>query len=231
MLKNRSQEKELLDLGSEYYQQDEYVQCLKNLFTINKIIGFFRRTVKVLKKISDDSTLLDVGCGGGLFILHLSRYFPYMPMYGVDISSAAIAEANENLKSWNKIKPNVRVSFQVQENKELKVVTGGVDLILVSLVCHHLTDDELVGFLSQLYLVANKAVIINELHRHTLSHFFYRLVSPLLFKNRLIKHDGLISIRRGFIRKEWQLLLEKAGIKNYQLKWCFPFCWQLILWK
>lgn len=87
MLTQRSQEKELLDLGSEYYIQEEYNDCLKKLFTINKLLGFFRSTVKLFKKLPKHSSVLDVGCGGGLFLIYLSKYFPDMKMLGVDISS------------------------------------------------------------------------------------------------------------------------------------------------
>lgn len=227
----RSNEKELIDLGPAYYTHDEYIDCLKKLFRINKLLGFFRDTAKTLKQFSNASTLLDIGCGGGLFILHLSKLFPKMPMIGTDISSAAITDAQQSLREWQKINPNMNVSFVLQKQSALNAAMNSIDIILVTLVCHHLSDDELILFLQQTYHTAKKAIIINDLHRHYLSYWFYRLMSPLLFRNRLISHDGLISIRRGFTRQEWHLLLQKAGIHQYTLKWCFPFRWMLIMSK
>ena len=90
-------------------------------------------------------------------------------------------------------------------------------------------DDDLVIFLQQAYLGAKQAVIINDIHRHWLPHALYPLISSLLFRNRLITHDGLVSIRRAFTRAEWELLLAKAGITNYKITWCFPFRWQVVL--
>lgn len=231
MFTQRSQEKELLDLGPEYYSHDEYIQCLKKLFRINQFLGFFRSTVKALKSFSNESTLLDVGCGGGLFLLHLSKFFPHMRMLGTDISAAAIKDAEQSLQIWQKKNPHIRVSFQFQKQAQLDLAKNSFDIILATLVCHHLSDEELIDFLRQAYSSAGKAVIINDLHRHRIAHWFYGYMSPLLFRNRLITHDGLISIRRGFTRVEWQSLLRQAGIQNYQLKWCFPFRWQLILRK
>lgn len=231
MLKQRSQEKELLDLGSEYYSHDEYIDCLKKLFRVNRLFGFFQVTVKILKFFPNESTLLDVGCGGGLFILHLNKFFPHMQMLGIDISAAAITDAEQSLRIWKKNNPDIKVHFQIQEQVQLDLPRNSFDIILATLVCHHLNDEELIDFLKQVYSAAGKAVIINELHRHYVAHWLYGLVSPLLFRNRLITHDGLISIQRGFTRAEWQLLLQQAGIQNYQLKWCFPFRWKLILWK
>ncbi len=231
MFIERSQEKELLDLGSEYYSPNEYTECLKKLFHVNKLFGFFQSTVKVLNHFSKESTLLDVGCGGGLFILHLSKLFPSMRMLGTDISTAAITDAERSLHQWQKKKPDIQVFFQLQKQAQLNIAKNSFDIILATLVCHHIDNEELITFLKQAYLAANKAVIINDLHRHRLAYWLYGLLSPLLFRNRLITHDGLISIRRGFTRKEWQFLLQKADIQNYQLKWCFPFRWKLILWK
>lgn len=231
MFTNRSQKKELIDMGPEYYTQEEYVQCLKKLFLVNKLLGFFRSTKKMLKQFSGTSSLLDIGCGDGLFILHLSKKFPQMQMIGIDISPSAINAADQSLKLWRKSNGNIHVSFKLQEQPELNVSENSVDIILATLVCHHLSDEELVIFLKQIYSAATKTVIINDLHRHPIAYWLYSLISPLLFRNRLITHDGLISIERGFTRMEWKLLLKQAGIHHYKLKWYFPFRWKLILWK
>lgn len=228
MFTNRSQKKELIDMGPDYYTQDEYLECLQKLFLVNKLLGFFRSTKKILKQFRKTSSLLDIGCGDGLFILHLSKKFPDMQMLGIDISASAIKAAEQSLKLW---KSSTRVSFKLQEKPQLNLSEKSVDIILATLVCHHLSDEELIIFLQHIYLAATNTVIINDLHRHPLAYWSYRFLSPLLFRNRLITHDGLISIQRGFTRAEWKLLLKKAGIHHYELRWCFPFRWKLILLK
>ena len=227
-MNQRSSEKELLDLGSDFYTPEEYEHCMKMLFRVNKLFGFFSSTVRTLRKFPKNSSVLDVGCGGGLFLLHLSQYFPNMQLVGSDISSEAIDVANQELTVWEKTYSTDNVSFKLQS---LELSENTVDIVLTTLVCHHLNDEEIIKFLQQNLRCARNAVIINDLHRHSLAHWFYGLISPILFRNRLITHDGLISIRRGFKRVEWRLLLQKAGINHYQIKWCFPFRWRVILWK
>ena len=231
MLQERSQEKELLDLGSDYYTSEEYEQCMKLLFRVNKFFGFFYTTIKTLKYFSHKSSLLDIGCGNGLFLLHLGKYFPDMQLKGIDISTDAINLAQKELMLWNKKNLTKNVSFQLQKHPKPNIPENSVDIILTTLVCHHLSDDELVEFLQSTLLGTRQAVIINDLHRHSIAQWFYALISPIFFKNRLIIHDGLISIRRGFTRSDWQTLLQKAKIPSYEIKWCFPFRWRLILWK
>ena len=239
-MKHRSEEKELIDLGPEYYTQEEYVDCMRKLFQVNRFLGFFRSTKKLLRTFSKTSRLLDIGCGDGLFILNLSECFPEMTMLGMDISKESIEQAQSSLIEWQKKKKASLVRFAWQEDPldpadkprdpggdELN--TQQVDIILATLVCHHISDDDLVIFLQHAYAGAKQAVIINDLHRHWLPHALYPLISTLLFRNRLITHDGLVSIRRSFTRAEWVLLLAKAGITNYKITWCFPFRWQVVL--
>lgn len=219
----RSTQKELLDLGPDFYTPEEFSHCQKMLFRVNKIFGFFRSTVNLLKKFPRDSSVLDLGCGAGDFLVELKKIFPEMSMSGIDISKEAIDLAKQNSDDLSFIH-HPSTDFNYLE-------TTKADLILSTLMCHHLSDLELVDFLNKAAFSANKAVIINDLHRHPLACWFHRLFSPLLFNNRLISYDGLISIQRSFTRSEWEALLKAAGIRTYQINWCFPFRWQVILWK
>lgn len=228
-MRARSQEKELIDLGSDFYSPDEYKDCLKKLFRINQFLGIFRSTRKLLSNYAKEASLLDIGCGGGLFLLNLSCYFPEMKMLGIDTNNDAIVAAQQALNDWRKTSATQNLSFEAQ-HLDVTLSNNKFDIILATLLCHHLSDEELICFLHKACRHANQVVIINDLHRHSLAYWFYALTSPL-FRNRLITHDGLISIKRGFTRSEWRSLLAKANIPNYQIKWRWPFRWQITLWK
>ena len=230
ILKQRSKEKELIDLGSSFYSPNEYIDCLRILFTINKLLGFFKSTTRLLKRFPSDSSLIDIGCGGGLFLLNVSKCYPNMDLLGVDLSPTAIALANHESISWKQQNKRVKLAFQVQHQTALALPENSVDIVLATLVCHHIEDNDLIAFLQNTQHAAREAVILNDLHRHALAYWFYKKLSPL-FRNRLITHDGLISIQRGFTRKEWQVLLQKANITNYRIKWGFPFRWSVVIWK
>jgi len=229
-MKQRSQEKELIDLGPAFYTPEEYADCLKKLFYVSRILGFFRHTVSVLKSFPLNASLLDVGCGGGLFLLHLSQYYPQMRFYGTDIAADAIVRAQNEQLSWSS-KHAVEVDFYHQNSPELMLEENSFDIVLTTLVCHHLDDEALVSFLKNALQGARIAVLINDLHRHPIAYGCYFWMSRLLFRNRLITHDGLISIQRGFTRKEWHALMRAAQIEHYTIKWCFPFRWSVVLWK
>lgn len=231
MLKCRSDEKELLDLGGEHYTIEEYERCMKILFRVNKLLGCFQSTVKTLKYFPPESTLLDVGCGSGDIIINLSQYYHHMHFKGIDISSDAINIANSTLQACQSSNVKSHVSFCLQSESEINIADNSVDIVLATMVCHHLSDTELVVFFKKALDASRKMVLIHDLHRNAIAYWFYKIFSPVIFHNWLITHDGLISIRRGFLRSELQALLVKAGITYYQLKWRFPFRWQLTLFK
>ena len=230
-MKERSTEKELMDLGPPFCTPEEYAGCLTILFKINKMLGFFGSTIAVLKRFPSHSSLVDVGCGGGLFLLHVSQHYPDMTLLGVDVSATAIEQALHELARWKQTNPNINLEFQLQNQLALALPEHSVDLVLTTLVCHHIDDEALVEFLQNAYQAARLAVIINDLHRHAIAYWFYKRISPRLFRNRLITHDGLVSIQRSFTRANLHDLLKQAGISNYQIKWGFPFRWRVILWK
>ncbi len=230
MLTNRSQEKELIDLGPLHYTDQEYLKFLRKIFIINKLSGILRDTITTIKDFPNATSLADIGCGGGQFLLHLSQHFPKLQLIGLDISKEAIGAASQALESWIKTRTANNVGFYLQPQPQLQLPENSVDLLLATLVCHHLSDEALIDFLRSAMTSAKQAVIINDLYRHRLAEGLYALLSPLLF-SRLIYHDGLISIRRGFTRSEWELLLDAAGVKHYQISLRFPFRWQVVLWK
>ena len=90
-----------------------------------------------------------------------------------------------------------------------------------------MTDEDLIDFLSKSCCVARHKVIINDLHRHPLAFYLFKIISPIFFRNRLIQNDGPISICRAFTRQELNYYLKKIGLNNsqYNISWQWAFRW------
>jgi len=217
----RSNEKELIDMGSEFYTPEEYDDCLKKLGAVGRFLGGNAAILSAFNKLKNEpASILDVGCGGGYFTRLLAYKYPKAKIIGIDYSSKAIEHAKRN-----KSLPNL--SFEVPKTLELNAREKSFDVVTATLVCHHMSDSELVDFLKRAAITARKAIIINDLHRHPVAYFTYFIIARPLFRNRLITHDGLLSIKRSFIKKEWISYLQKAGFKQdqYTIKWKLPFRW------
>lgn len=216
MFCKRSDELELIDLGT--YSQTEYEHCLKTLDRVGRWLGGDAGTFAALDRMqTEPQSILDVGCGGGIFTTKLARKYPKAKIVGIDLNPDAIAFAKKQINLPS------NVTFECKDNGLLE----GYDVVLSTLVCHHLSDEAIVEFIKQAAHAAKKRVIFNDLHRNILAYYLFKIVSPIFFRNRLVQHDGPLSVLRSFKRKEWKNYLERAGIKPSasKIRWHWAFRW------
>lgn len=231
-MKQRIHVPELIDLGPPHYTPEEYHDCLRQLGRIGRYLGGNRATLKLFKTLDAPPTsILDVGCGGGFFTLQLAKTYPKAHVEGIDISEEAISYANQLLAEHQQKNGVSNLTFTLPKTPELNSPPNSYDVVTSTLVCHHLTDAQIIQFLQKSVAVAKEAVIINDLHRHPLAYSSFSFIAPLFFQNRLIVHDGLLSIRKSFTRSDWESLLSQAEIPShaYSLSWHWPFRWGLVI--
>jgi 2-polyprenyl-3-methyl-5-hydroxy-6-metoxy-1,4-benzoquinol methylase len=212
----RSHELELIDLGPNHYTEEEYRDCLRQLGRIGRHLGGDKATLSAFTRLKEPPwSILDVGCGGGDFAIRLAQTYPHAQVKGIDIDPLAIAYAREQAPL-----PNLAFEKSRDMGEEWDVVTA-------TLVCHHLADDELVAFIQQACRAAGRRVILNDLHRHWIATAAFGAVAPLFFRNRLIIHDGFLSVRRAFKRRELEHFVQAAGIPlaACRITWHLGFRW------
>jgi len=225
-MNSRSFEKEILDLGPAHYTIDEYNDCMVKLDRIGKWLGGDEATFSALENMDQTpQSILDVGCGGGLFTIRMAKKYPKARVVGMDINRQAIAFAKQQLATM-KNPPN-NVVFEWRQEGNLNEPNKSYDVVMSTLVCHHLDDRQIVEFLSKARQVAKQKVIINDLHRHPVALGLFKIVSPLFFRNRLVLADGQLSIRRAFIRHEWEDYIKQMNSEpfKYSISWHWAFRW------
>jgi len=239
-LKIRSREPELIDLGSQYYTQEEYDNCLYQIGRIGKYLGANNAMLTHSTRIASSlpgfassfaghgrvtggniNSILDVGCGGGYFTAQLAKKFKNIQVTGIDINPDAITHSQTRNPRLNNLK------FELRNTPELNEPPKSYDIVTATLVCHHLSDEEIIDFLKRAKLVARKNIIINDLQRNRIAYFFALIIMPIFFKNRLVENDSLLSIKKSFTYNDWIYYLYNAGIKpeDYMISWHWPFRW------
>ena len=94
--------------------------------------------------------------------------------------------------------------------RRLPIATRSVDIVTCSQVLHHFDDADARLLLSELHRVARVAVIIGELRRSRLAAAGVWLASwPLAF-HFTSRHDGVVSVMRGFTADELSALVAEA---------------------
>lgn len=228
MLKVRSHAKELLD-GDGIPSADLF-QNLKELDTINTLLGGYRISLSALGTVIQNNkpfTLVDIGCGGGDTLKYIfkwnKRAKKNISLIGIDIKSVCIeyAKANTAALPIRYICDDYRCLYQHEKN---------IDIIHASLFCHHLNEDQLIELVE--FALKNKAVlIVNDLERNPLAYYSIKWLTQLFSRSYLVKNDAPLSVARGFKKKEWKVILSKAGATNFTIKNKWAFRHQIIVYE
>jgi 2-polyprenyl-3-methyl-5-hydroxy-6-metoxy-1,4-benzoquinol methylase len=223
----RTDQEEMMDdftIGGELLRD-----TLDKLEKINRWLGGNLVTVNALKKVlkkhpkEQEITIVDIGCGHGDILRDVAKFGRKkgykMKLLGVDANPTAMEYANELSEDFNEL------TFQTEDIFSNDFKKREFDIVLSTLFLHHFKEEQLVSFLTSTLKQTKKAIIVNDLHRHKLAYYLFMLLS-LFIKNKMIINDGLISVLRGFKRKDLVRISQKLNTKpQIDWKWAFRFQW------
>lgn len=226
-LRNRSQQKELLD--DDHIPFEDIKQNMRELNFINTWLGGHSITITGLKKVLSAQnntgktyTVCEIGCGGGDNLFAIDRwakrngYTVYL--VGIDKKRECIDYARKKINTeryqW------INSSYEKADLTQIKP-----DIVFSSLFCHHFTNEELIFMMQWMKENSTLGFFINDLHRHFLAFFSIKVLTKLFSKSYLVKHDAPLSVTRGFTKKDWQIIMQQSGIMNCSIKWKWAFRW------
>jgi 2-polyprenyl-3-methyl-5-hydroxy-6-metoxy-1,4-benzoquinol methylase len=222
MLKQRSYDKELLD--EDMIPAEAFGQMLREINIINTWLGGHNITLKGFKKFKPKQLkqpihIAEIGSGGGdnLKVIYewcKSRNISVM-LTGIDIRPECVDYAKSHTKG-------LPINYIVSDYR-LATFYSKPDIIFNSLFCHHFKEDELVFMLQWMQQNSKLGFFINDLHRHYLAYSSIKILTQLFGKSFMVKYDAPLSVRRGFTKKEWQQIFEKAGIDGAGIEWKWAF--------
>ena len=64
---------------------------------------------------------------------------------------------------------------------------------------------------------AKSGFVVNDLQRNPLAYYGAKLMTTILMGTSLSRHDGPVSVLRGFKQQELETLLQKAGVKKFRI--------------
>lgn len=201
----RTDDPELLDGDS--VPLPERLDALGQLTLVNRFLGGARAVIRELTAIEAGMAaglrlrVLDVGCGSADIPESLVRWADAtgrpITVIGLDRDPAAIELAAGRAAGLAGNLCIVR-----GDALRLPVADRAVDVVTASMFCHHFFGDELIALVHELTRAARVAVIINDLHRHRAAYWGFRLASRVFLRGHVVRHDGEVSVRRGFVPDE-----------------------------
>ena len=219
-LSKRSYQKELLDADNIPFE--DIKQTMKELNSINSLLGGHKITIEGVKKLIGNSSsvaVCEIGCGGGDNLKAISKYLASKQIAGsytgIDLKKECTDFAQQQY-------PELNAAWITSDYSKV-VFKSKPDIIFSSLFCHHFTDEQMTEMLVWLNNNSSKGFFINDLQRNSIAYYLIKWLTAAFSKSYLVKNDACISVSRGFRKKEWELLFEKAGISNYSIQWRWAF--------
>jgi SAM-dependent methyltransferase len=174
-------------------------RSLRDVRRANVVLGggwaVLSEVERLLPSLGDDATLLDVGTGLADIPAALKRLANRkhvgLTTYGVD-EAASLARVSQGLLDGSICADARRLPF----------ADASVDVVTCSQLLHHFTDDELPALLRELTRVARRAVIVSDIRRSWIAASGFWLVAWPLGFHPVTRHDGWVSVLRGFTPSE-----------------------------
>ncbi|HYI41940.1 MAG TPA: methyltransferase domain-containing protein [Allosphingosinicella sp.] len=198
-----------------------YDQVLKGLGRVNAWTFAARPTLSFLGRATrgrEGFSLLDVGSGEGGMLRTIAQWARKKGL------AARLTGIDLNPKSEDVARAmtpgEMPIDYRTGDYREL----GRFDVVVSSLVAHHMTDGQLRDFLRWMEANSDRGWFVNDLHRHGFAYFGFPLLATLLRVHRIVRQDGRLSIARSFRPGDWRAILADAGIADgVRIRRYFPF--------
>ena len=197
---------------------------LADLARINRSFGGAGLSIRAIRALVGKAWPGAVGAPAQLRVLDVGTGAADIPLAIIrgrgwwgDIHVTAVDSRPEVLDAALAINPGLasepRIELEVADGGALPYPDGAFEIAHASLVLHHLEPDPAVAFLAELRRVARVGVVVNDLQRGRLEWLGAWVLLHAMTRNPFTLHDGPLSVRRAYTRREARALLADAGLR------------------
>jgi 2-polyprenyl-3-methyl-5-hydroxy-6-metoxy-1,4-benzoquinol methylase len=204
---------------------------LKGLGNLNAWFGGHKALIKALQRfpVAHGNHISDWGCGGGDALLAIAEWAKQhnlpLQLTGVDAAPAAIVYARQATSGY------ANVDYLQTEVMSTQLQANQFDIVVSSLFTHHFEEDAWIALVKKMLNCSRRGIIITDLHRHWLLYYSLKVIFRFVIPNPMMQHDGPLSVKRSFKKRELHSLLAQAGITHYKIKWKWAFRWEVLIYK
>ncbi len=207
----------MISLGSRVYQDElmddldrpeqEFSDAYRELEIINRRLGGIRAIERFLPS-APNLLILDVAAGA------------------CDVSEALAKQASRRIVALDRNDRGLKRARKsmpvVGDALDLPFADNSFDVVIASLVFHHLSNEQCRRALAEMWRLARRMVLVNDLHRHPVAYWSIRVLTAMFSRSVMVRNDGPLSVRRAFKGSELMQLGRDAGVPC-QVYRSFPY--------
>jgi 2-polyprenyl-3-methyl-5-hydroxy-6-metoxy-1,4-benzoquinol methylase len=191
---------------------------LKNIRALNRYFGSYRLIQYFLRrwiKPGDRLRVVDLATGSGdiprLIVDHARNVGAKIDIDALDRQPATVEIARRLSLDYPEI------SF-IQADLLEWMPPERYDLVLCSLALHHFSEEDAVQVLRRCREFSRRFVLVSDLRRGLLGSIGVYLLTALIYRNPMTKHDARASVARAFSFAEFGELARRADWRNFAHK-------------
>lgn len=228
----RSQADEMMDDFS--IADGRLTRALSDLRWVNRWFGGHRAADSVLRPLLREHhplRVIDLGAGGADYPEHLvrwaARHGHHVEVVAVDANPQTVSYAQSALDHRLPAALRDRVEVVCADAFELPYDESAFDVAVAALFLHHFHGEDAVALLREMDRVARRGLIVNDLHRHPMAYYGVHALGAVTGASEMFRHDGPLSVLRGFTRPELERLAAAADLRGATVQWHWAFRWVL----
>jgi SAM-dependent methyltransferase len=177
-----------------------------------------RHVARAARRIPPGVTfrVVDLGSGGGGLAVRIARWARRagrrVRVLAVDLDPDCVALSRRAAGAY----PEITVVRA--DATALPLGPGGVDLVVSSLVLHHLNPPAASGAMAEMARAARIGFVVSDLWRARVGVALVWLTTRLFRCHPFSRHDGPLSVRRSYSPAEIRQLARRAGIAPIRIR-------------
>ena len=199
-------------VSAELERDLEGIRQLNRWFgSFRLVLGFMRRWLRPGARVR----IVDFATGSG----DIPRLIAdYARKIGAQIEIDALDRQPATLEVATKLSTNYPEIYYRQADILEWDSVGTYDVVLCTLALHHFSDQDAVSVLRRCRELSRKFVLVSDLRRGFLLQTGVHLLTELIFREPMTRHDARLSAERAFSFTEMCELAIQAEWKNFDRK-------------
>jgi 2-polyprenyl-3-methyl-5-hydroxy-6-metoxy-1,4-benzoquinol methylase len=193
----------------------ELEQDLHRIRQLNRYFGSYRLVLRFVRrwiKPGDNIRIVDLATGSGdipRLIVDFAR------TVGARVQIDALDRQPATLEIATKLSIDYSEISFIEADMLTWQPADRYDIVLCTLALHHFSEQDAVRILQRCSQFSRNFVLVSDLCRGWLASVGAYLLTALIFREPMTKHDARLSVARAFSFEEMRALVQQAGWTNF----------------